>query len=133
MPMTDTRSARAQFVRFAIIGTLGFVVDVGVLYGALALGASPMGGRVLSFLAAASFTWLANRHCTFSATASPWREWRYYVASMAAGLAVNFLVYALVLELLPPAWWTPGLAVACGSLAGLGINFTSAKRFVFKS
>jgi putative flippase GtrA len=130
--MTDTGAA-GQFVRFAAIGALGFVVDVAVLYGALALGAGWIVGRALSFLAAASFTWAVNRRYTFAATASRWREWGRYLASMAAGMLVNFLVYALVLWLLPAAWWTPGLAVACGSAAGLGVNFVSAKLFVFKS
>lgn len=130
--MTDTGAA-GQFVRFAVIGALGFVVDVAVLYGALALGTGWIAGRALSFLAAASFTWAVNRRYTFAATASLWREWGRYLASMAAGMLVNFLVYALVLWLLPAAWWTPGLAVACGSAAGLGVNFVSAKLFVFKS
>lgn len=130
--MTDT-GATGQFARFAVIGALGFVVDVAVLYGALTLGAGWIAGRALSFLAAASFTWAVNRRYTFSATASRWREWGRYLASMAAGMLVNFLVYALVLWLLPAAWWTPGLAVACGSAAGLGVNFVSAKLFVFKS
>lgn len=130
--MTDTGAA-GQFVRFVVIGALGFVVDVAVLYGALALGAGWIAGRALSFLAAASFTWAVNRRYTFAATASRWREWGRYLASMAAGMLVNFLVYALVLWLLPAAWWTPGLAVGCGSAAGLGVNFVSAKLFVFKS
>lgn len=130
--MTDTGAA-GQFVRFAMIGALGFVVDVAVLYGALALGAGWIAGRALSFLAAASFTWAVNRRYTFTATSARWREWGRYMASMAGGMLVNFLAYALVLWLLPAAWWTPGLAVACGSAAALGVNFISAKLFVFQS
>jgi putative flippase GtrA len=122
-----------QFGRFALIGALGFLVDVAVLYAALALGADWIGARLLSFLAAASFTWAVNRRYTFAATGSAWREWLRYMASMAGGMLVNFLVYALVLWLLPAAWWTPGCAVACGSAAGLLVNFVSAKLFVFKS
>lgn len=128
------RSGRfGQFGRFALAGALGFLVDVGVLYGALALGTGWIAGRLLSFLAAASFTWGFNRRYTFAATASPWREWWSYLASMAGGMLVNFLLYSLVLSLLPAAWWSPGLAVACGSAAGLVVNFISAKFFVFKS
>lgn len=133
--MTDTArtGGAGQFARFALIGALGFVVDVAVLYGALALGAGTVAGRLLSFLAAASFTWAVNRRYTFAATASLWREWARYLASMAGGMLVNLLTYAFVLWLLPAAWWTPGLAVACGSAAGLGVNFISAKLFVFRS
>ena len=42
-----------QFLRFALAGTLGFVVDVGVLYRMLALGLGYYLGRAVSFLTAA--------------------------------------------------------------------------------
>lgn len=127
------RSASRQLGSFAVAGVLGFVVDVGVLYGAMALGAGWIVGRLLSFVAAAYSTWRFNRRFTFAATASPWREWWRYLASMTGGMLVNFLVYSLALSLLPAAWWAPGLAVACGSVAGMAVNFVSAKLFVFKS
>lgn len=129
------RAARpaGEFGRFVVAGAFGMLVDMAVLYAALALGAGWLAGRLLSFLAAASFTWAANRRYTFTATASPWREWVRFIAAMAGGMVVNFLVYALVLSLLPGAWWTPGAAVACGSAAGLVVNFVSAKFLVFRS
>ena len=46
-----------QLASFLVAGALGFLVDVAVLYAALALGAGWILGRLLSFLAAASFTW----------------------------------------------------------------------------
>ena len=128
----DARPA-GQFGRFAVAGAFGMLVDMAVLYAALALGGGWVGGRLLSFLAAASFTWAVNRRYTFTATASPCREWARYVAGMAGGMAVNFLVYGLALSALRQAWWTPGAAVACGSAAGLVVNFVSAKFLVFKS
>jgi putative flippase GtrA len=125
------RTGARQLGSFAIAGALGFLVDVGVLYAALALGAGWASG--LSFLAAAGFTWRFNRRYTFTATDSPWREWWRYLASMAAGMLINFLVYSFVLRLIPPAWWAPAFAVGCGSAAGLVANFASAKLFVFES
>jgi putative flippase GtrA len=127
------RTGARQLGSFAIAGALGFLVDVGVLYAALALGAGWASGRLLSFLAAAGFTWRFNRRYTFTATDSPWREWWRYLASMAAGMLINFLVYSVVLRLIPPAWWAPAFAVGCGSAAGLAANFASAKLFVFES
>jgi putative flippase GtrA len=129
----EPRTGSRQLVSFAIAGALGFLVDVAVLYAALALGAGRVGGRLLSFLAAATFTWRFNRRYTFAATASPWREWALYLASMAGGMLINLIAYTAVLALLPPAWWAPAFAVACGSAAGLVVNFASAKLFVFKS
>ena len=127
------RDGARQLGRFAVAGALGFVVDVAVLYAAMALGAGWILGRMLSFLAAAGFTWAFNRRYTFAATDSPWREWCRYLASMAGGMLINFLVYSLALSLLPAAWWSPAFAVGCGSAVGMIANFASAKFFVFKS
>ncbi len=127
------REGSRQLGRFALAGALGFLVDVAVLYGALALGAGWIAGRLLSFLAAAGFTWRFNRRYTFTPTDAPWREWWRYLASMALGMMINFIVYSAVLELLPSAWWSPAFAVGCGSAAGLVANFANAKFFVFKS
>jgi len=130
-PAPDT--AR-QFGSFVIAGVLGFLVDVGVLYGALALGAGFIAGRLLSFVAAATATWLFNRRYTFSATDSPWREWLRYMSVMLVGMAVNFTAYSIALWLVQGDWWwRPALAVAAGSGAGLLVNFVNAKRFVYTS
>jgi putative flippase GtrA len=125
------RELRGQFARFAVGGALGFLVDVAVLYLALAAGAGLVGGRVLSFLAAVGFTWTFNRRYTFAGSRSAWREWWRYLLAMSAGMLVNFVAYRLALELLPIAWWRPALAVACGSAAGLLVNFAGARLFVF--
>lgn len=127
------RDGSRQLGSFAVAGALGFLVDVAVLYAALALDAGWVVGRLLSFLAAAGFTWRFNRRFTFTPTASPWREWWRYLASMAAGMLINFLVYSAILSLLPAAWWSPAFAVGCGSAAGMVANFVNAKLFVFKS
>jgi putative flippase GtrA len=127
-------TARDQFLRFAAIGTLGFLVDAGVLVALLAGGVAGVhGGRVLSFLAAASVTWALNRRFTFAASSGARRlaEWARYLAAMAAGAAVNYAVYALAMRLAGGATLVAPLAVAAGSLAGLAVNFTTARRFVF--
>jgi putative flippase GtrA len=126
----------SRFLRFAIVGTLGFVVDAGVL--ALVLQSGLAGfhaGRCLSFLAAASFTWALNRRFTFADRAasrgSRGAQWARYVAAMSAGAAVNYAVYALVLHMLGYTGLIAPLAVAAGSIAGLGVNFSAARHLVF--
>ncbi len=124
-----------RFLSFAIVGTLGFAVDAGVL--ALLLATDLAGfhaGRCVSFLAAASFTWALNRRFTFAdggAGAARGAQWARYVAAMAAGAALNYAVYALVLHTLGYRAAIAPLAVAAGSLAGLGLNFLTASRLVF--
>jgi putative flippase GtrA len=125
--------AGAQFLRFAVTGVIGLVADVGALYTALALGAGPYAGRVLSFLVAVLVTWRINRRYTFAPSGSQWMEWWRYLGAMSGGALLNLGAYTLVLWLLPPAPWTPALGVAAGALAGMVVNFLSAKFFVFKS
>ena len=126
----------SRFLRFAIVGALGFVVDAGVL--ALVLQSGLAGfhaGRCLSFLAAASFTWALNRRFTFADRAasrgSRGAQWARYVAAMSAGAAVNYAVYALVLAWAGYTALIAPFAVAAGSIAGLGVNFSAARWFVF--
>ena len=126
----------SRFLRFAIVGALGFVVDAGVL--ALVLHSGLAGfhaGRCLSFLAAASFTWALNRRFTFADRAasrgSRGAQWARYVAAMSAGAAVNYAVYALVLAWAGYTALIAPFAVAAGSIAGLGVNFSAARWFVF--
>ncbi|MYM28614.1 GtrA family protein [Duganella sp. CY15W] len=122
-----------QLLRFAVTGVIGFGADVAVLYCALALGCGPYLGRLLSFLAAVYVTWRINRRYTFTSSGSPWREWWRYLGAMSGGALLNLGAYTLTLWLLPPAAWLPALGVAIGSLAGMALNFLSAKFFVFKS
>ncbi|NVD69459.1 GtrA family protein [Duganella sp. BJB1802] len=131
---------RVQLLRFAVAGVAGLAVDVLVLYLALALGSGFHAGRVLSFLSAVWVTWRINRRYTFdAATGSAWRQWWRYVGAMAFGGAVNYGVSAAVIALM--AHWpaaapllpaAPLLAVCCGTLAGLALNFVSAKFLVFQ-
>ncbi|MEN3951288.1 GtrA family protein [Iodidimonas sp. SYSU 1G8] len=124
-----------QFLRFGVVGTLGFAVDSGVLYVLLQeTAAGPWLGRILSFLCAASVTWALNRSFTF-ADASPakiHRQWALFVGFMMLGGAINYGVYALVLAGGGATGLRPLLAVACGSIAGLAVNFTTSRLFVFR-
>jgi putative flippase GtrA len=127
---------RREIARFAGAGVAGLLVDVAVLYLALALGSGYYGGRLLSFLAAVFVTWRINRRLTFSAGAASagaqWSEWWRYLAAMLGGGIVNLAVYSGAIALGPRAALWPLLAVACGSLAGMSVNFAGAKLFVFK-
>ena len=56
-----------QFLRFGVVGVIGFVVDAGTLAILLnlGLGLGLYGGRVVSFLLAMTVTWALNRRFTF--------------------------------------------------------------------
>ncbi|HYF07269.1 MAG TPA: GtrA family protein [Acetobacteraceae bacterium] len=122
-----------QFFRFGVVGTAGFIVDTGVLYAMLALGAGPYLGRVPAYLAAATTTWALNRAWTFQARSSGpvGRQWVLFVAVNLIGFALNYGTYAACIAFWPLAAAHPVIAVAAGSIAGLFSNFTLSRALVF--
>jgi putative flippase GtrA len=125
-----------QFLRFAVVGVLGFIIDAGVLAVAVHwLHWGLYAGRAVSFLLAVTATWVLNRNYAFHATASQSRlaEWLRYLLSNAVGGSVNLGSYALLIHQSATLRETPTLAVALGSIAGMLVNFTLMKVFVFRS
>jgi putative flippase GtrA len=124
-----------QLATFCLGGVLGFVVDAGLLQGlVIGLAWDRYSGRILSFLGAATATWLFNRRYTFRGPRhhSLLGEWARYVLAMSGGFACNFLVYsALVYFFDADRQWLV-LAVAAGSVAGLGVNFLASRHWVYR-
>jgi putative flippase GtrA len=129
-----------QFLRFGIVGGIGFLVDAGLLHLMLKLGLGYYGGRAVSFLAAATTTWILNRSFTFrrdspsgeNSRGHPASEWLAYLGLMVIGGVVNYGTYAAAVELSDLVRRYPALGVALGSIAGMAINFWSAKTMVFE-
>ena len=122
-----------RFIRFGITGTVGFLVDVGVLYLGLHAGLGYFYGRAISFLCAVVVTWQLNRRFTFlpvrQATASV--QATRYLAAMCLGGIVNYVTYTTIVLFAPKITYLPFFAVAAGSVAGMFLNFYTAKRWVF--
>ena len=125
-----------QFLRFCLVGGAGFIVDVGVLYLLRDRGIDLYSARVVSFLAAATFTWIGNRWFTFRSgrerAAGLHAEWFRYVLAMVIGGGINYGVYALAITWLPVFRQMPWLAVAAGTSAGLMVNFVLARRILYR-
>jgi putative flippase GtrA len=124
-----------EFLRFGVVGTAGFVVDTAVLYGALALGAGLYGGRAVSYLTAATATWLLNRAWTFRGRGTgqkAHRQWALFVVVNLGGFVLNYGTYALLVAFVPVVAAHPVLGVAAGSLAGMFSNFVLSRQLVFR-
>jgi putative flippase GtrA len=124
-----------RFLLFCVAGTIGLAVDISVLY-ALAPLLGWYVGRLVSFFAAATATYLFNRRWTFADASAASREgarpYLRYLASMLAGAAVNYGVYVATLRFVPIEH-AAALGVAFGSIAGLGFNFLAAHFILFPS
>lgn len=126
-----------QFIRFCAVGCAGLVVDVAML--AIARGALGVyGARVVSFLAAATVTWLLNRRYTFSEKEEckshgiVW-EYAHYIGIMATGGAVNYATYSVLALNLDQSPWALSAFVAIGSFAGLAVNYLGASRGLYRT
>ena len=120
---------------FAIAGTVGLLVDYGVLQFLVSVLRVPVyGARVLSFLAAVTATWLINRHFTFSERKPGpphLLEWLRYLGSSLLGGAANYAAFALAVANSPFIRAHLILAVAVGSLAGMFVNYLLYSKYVF--
>lgn len=134
--LTDLPAPITQFFKFGVVGTLGFIVDAGVLYGCmLLLGMGPYAGRVVSFLAGVTITWFCNRHFTFKSSQradSLHLQWSKFFVVCLGGFVFNYGAYALLVTHSPLVAIYPVIGVAVGSLTGMFFNFFAAKHMVFK-
>jgi putative flippase GtrA len=129
------KQTAGQFIRFALVGCAGFVVDAAVLSLAIyVLHIGPYYGRLLSYLVAATSTWYLNRCFTFpdSDKQAIHRQWGKFLMVNGLGGLVNLGVYTLLVSGITGIAVHPILAVAFGSIAGLAFNFTASRHFVFR-
>jgi len=125
----------SAFLRFALVGAAGFVVNEAALWIALHLvHLGKDAAWFFAFVPAVTFTWWGNRSFTFREHASTGaratlHEWVRFVTTNSFGALVNLVVYELLIHLTTAS---PLLALACGVLAGMVFNFTLSKKFVFR-
>lgn len=121
----------ARFIRFGLVGCLGFVVDLGVVYALIqGLHLDPVPARIPAWIAAVSTTYFFNLLVTFRDTKlrlvgklQMLRRYGLYVASQLAGGVVNVLAYAMVVSLFGVPWIV-GLVI--GTFVGMILNYLGA-------
>jgi putative flippase GtrA len=115
-----------EILGFIVAGGAGFFVDASVLYIGFCLGLGLIGGRVVSFLAAVTTTWLINRRYTFALASRPsFREWWAYLFANGVGALVNLASYFALVTLVRGC--PPVFGVTVGSICGLVINYTFSR------
>lgn len=129
-------SLRRQVLMFTVGGAIGLVVDAGGVQALVSFAHwNPYLARLLSFLAAATATWLWNRRYTFAQRSSGrplYVEWLHWIALMSVGAVVNYGAYVAILLAYPPLVRWPALAVAASSATAALVNFATARGMLFK-
>jgi putative flippase GtrA len=128
-----------NFIRFGIVGTLGFCWDTGTVY-ALRPFTNLYVAGTCGFLVAATANWAVNRLWTYRhhQHAPPHVQWAKFMTANTIGFVFNRGVYfTLISKHFSIATKTdifytqPVLAIAAGSISGLCFNYFLSKRFVF--
>jgi putative flippase GtrA len=121
----------SRFLRFAIVGGIGFAVDASLL--ALLLWITPLGpyfGRLISVACGLTVTWLCNRTLTFGPSGrSKLHEGARYGGVGIASSILNYVVYSGVLLAVPST--PPVAAVVVGSAAAMVFSYLGYSRLVF--
>ena len=123
----------SRLIWFLVAGTVGFLVDAGILQGLVWIGVDPRPARLASFLAAMTATWLINRSRTFGDRAGPPSilEFLRYTAASTAAAIINLGVYMALVTWGTPFSTYPVLALAIATTLAMGVNFWSYLKVVF--
>lgn len=124
------RAVISAFSRFAVVGSLGFIVDALSFYSLLEwLPLSASQARVLAFFLAMITTWLGNRYFTFKGAdrAQLGQQFFKHCSGSIASFVLNFIIFQCVLYLQSSI----ALAFAIGISVGSISNYVIAKRLVF--
>jgi putative flippase GtrA len=130
--------SRHAFVRFAVIGGLGYFVAAGILaFCSDVLKLDFAAANAFSIFLSMCFTWLGNRYVTFRerrarGLSGMAQEWLKFTGANAVGAVVNYATALLLVRYAPAPFHNKFVAQACGVLAGLLFNFTLSSRMVFR-
>ena len=122
----------AQFMRFGVVGGIGFVLDTATVY-ALRARFGLYDAGMVAYLVAASSNWVLNRAWTFRGLGSgpAHRQWARFLGANLVGFMLNRGAYSAMVAFVPLAARQPVFAVAVGAVAGMFVNFALSRRLVF--
>lgn len=122
-----------QFLKFGVVGVIGFGIDTAVVYG-LRASLGLYGAGAVSYVVAATGNWVLNRIWTFRGQGSgkAHQQWALFLTTNLAGFALNRGTYALLVTFSTLCHAQPVFAVAAGAVAGMFVNFGMARSVVFR-
>jgi putative flippase GtrA len=123
----------ADFIRFGIVGVLGFCCDTGTVYATRAHAGLYAAGA-LGFLVAATANWMVNRWWTFrhKRHGAAHVQWLKFLAANFVGFIFNRGTFFTLVTLSALCRAQPVLAILAGTAAGLVFNYFLSKRLVFR-
>jgi putative flippase GtrA len=122
-----------QFMKFGVVGVIGFLIDTAVVYG-LRASLGLYGAGAVSYVVAATGNWALNRVWTFRGQGrhKAHHQWALFLATNLLGFALNRGTYAALVTFVALCYAQPVYAVGAGAVAGMFLNFGMARSVVFR-
>lgn len=122
-----------QFIMFGMVGCCGFAVDTAIVYG-LRGSLGLYGAGLVSYVVAATATWVLNRIWTFrgKSTGRAHHQWGRFLGANLLGFTLNRGTYSLLVTFVPLCAAQPVFATFAGAVAGMFVNFTMSRTLVFR-
>ncbi len=129
----ERRLLLAQFFRFGVIGSLGFVWDTLVVYATAPFVGLYVAG-VISYVIAGTINWLLNRIWTYRHVAhgAMGRQAAMFLLVNSVGFVLNRGVYFWLIATQPYCHAHPVVAIAVGGGCAMFVNFFLSRKLVFK-
>ena len=132
VPGQTGRPIKSPFLRFACVGSVGFLVDASILTALMRLGWAPLAARLVSFPAAVGTTWLLNQAWTFGTRVQrPVTGYLRYSAVQIVGALINLGIFSLLILTFPAARSQPWVPLAAAALVALVFNYLATRHWVF--
>jgi len=127
------RVVLVQFIRFAIIGTLGFMWDT-IIVTTLAPRIGVYVAGIVSYFIVATINWMLNRIWTYRHVSHGvrHRQLMLFLLANSVGLVLNRGSYSLLVHFVPFCRVYLVVPVAVGGVCGMFVNFFLSRRLVFR-
>ena len=127
--MTDNRRLIQGFL---VTGSIGFLVDAGLLHALFVLGYDPLVARAASVLVAITTTWYLNRRFVFRTDGRRTPEYLRHLSAQSVGMLINVAIYTVLIYTSDLFGSQPVFAVVVGSLTAMVFNFLSARYWTYR-
>lgn len=127
------KPGRAQMLRFACVGAMGFALDSMLFFAGYQLaGLHYQTAQAISFAGTATHNFLWHRHWTFPVgrRSRPMLQYAVFLVVAIVALALRSLAMAWLVESMG---WHPYPALILGILLVVAINFLGSRHLVFQS
>lgn len=125
-----------RLIKFAIVGTIGFIVDASILlFFVHIINLSIEFSRIISFISAVFITWLINRSFTFAKNTdfNKKKEYGLYFVLQTIGALINYVIFIILVR--KYTFFEENLIIPLGiaAIIAMFFNYFSIKKLIYNN